>query len=346
MTKETDTPLAQAVGIGFRAVALAVVVLAIIWLCSGIRSIEPSTRAVVLRWGAMDREVASGLVLAWPRPFETVVTVPAPERQISLDLDLFDDPDLDRSLDHALADGMPPLPLATDDVEMFDGRHFLLTGDADLVQLRATLVYAVHDARAYALMQERVESHLRRAFQAAVTAGCAARPLEALATVWRDAATGSDATAAAQRELFRTQVLAALNTRLDRSGCGVRAQRLDLNVYVPRAVQDSYAAAATASAQAAAAIAEARTAAATTAQEARRDRSRIVTTAEALGRELLSRARVDTDRIAALAGQDPGQRRLLLHRLHQEALVRILAKAPELTAVDGSRPLRLQLPAR
>lgn len=45
-----------------------------------VRQIDPQNRAVVLRMGALDRIQNSGLLLAWPRPFEQVVIVPAADR--------------------------------------------------------------------------------------------------------------------------------------------------------------------------------------------------------------------------------------------------------------------------
>lgn len=47
---------------------------------SNVRQIDPQNRAVVLRLGALDRIQNAGLLLAWPRPFEQVVIVPAADR--------------------------------------------------------------------------------------------------------------------------------------------------------------------------------------------------------------------------------------------------------------------------
>lgn len=53
-------------------VLLVLLGVAIVWLLSGLAVIRPHQRALVLRFGALEREIGPGLHLKWPYPIETV----------------------------------------------------------------------------------------------------------------------------------------------------------------------------------------------------------------------------------------------------------------------------------
>ncbi|HTY49102.1 MAG TPA: hypothetical protein VMB48_05375, partial [Steroidobacteraceae bacterium] len=76
-------PIAQSVAIGFRAVYIAMGLLALLWLTTNVRQIAPDSQAVVLRFGRIVRTQQAGLLIAWPRPVEQVLLLPGPERQLS-----------------------------------------------------------------------------------------------------------------------------------------------------------------------------------------------------------------------------------------------------------------------
>jgi hypothetical protein len=73
-------PGAQAVRLSFWFVAALVVLAACAWAGSNIRRIPPDSRAVVLRFGAFVRTQDAGLLIAWPRPFESTLLVPGSAR--------------------------------------------------------------------------------------------------------------------------------------------------------------------------------------------------------------------------------------------------------------------------
>src|ERR1700760_4108807 len=79
-------PIAQSVAIGFRAVYIATLLLTLLWLTSNVREIAADSQAVVMRFGRIVRTQQSGLLIAWPRPVETVRQLPGPERQLSQDV--------------------------------------------------------------------------------------------------------------------------------------------------------------------------------------------------------------------------------------------------------------------
>src|SRR5689334_4139378 len=87
LSAEPSGPVAQSVRIGFGALRIITLFLALAWVCSNIRTVPPDTQAVVLRYGQILRVQQSGLMLALPRPFETIDLLPGPERQLSLKID-------------------------------------------------------------------------------------------------------------------------------------------------------------------------------------------------------------------------------------------------------------------
>ena len=332
-----SSPLDAAVrsAVGFMlAVAL---VLAAAWLASGIRQVEPGSQAVVLRFGAIDRTAQAGLVLAWPRPFEEVAVLPARERQHTLDVQRLD-------LRLRGPDDQPAGPGAAFDPHRDGG--YVLTGDAGVAHLRATVTWQVSDPRAYLLSRERVIPALERATASAAIHACAARGLDGVMVAGlAGEAAGRDERLAASRERLRGDVLALLNRRLAAMGLGVEAGRVDLVAALPARARPSFEAVVEAEAAAARDIAEARTAATRAAQEAASEAERIRSVALARAQETVAMARVATDRIAALAAErDPSRRAQLIQRLHRERLESVLralaAAGGTLTAVDGREPVR------
>jgi hypothetical protein len=75
-------PLARSVRLGFLMLYAMVFVLAAGWLTTNIRQVPPDSRAVVFRFGRVNRVQEAGLLLAWPTPIEQVRLLPAADRQI------------------------------------------------------------------------------------------------------------------------------------------------------------------------------------------------------------------------------------------------------------------------
>lgn len=330
-------PLDAAVrsAVGFLLAVAAV--LAAAWLASGIRQVEPGSQAVVLRLGAIDRTAQAGLVLAWPRPFEEVVVLPARERQHTLEV---------RRLD-LLPRGDDPRPVGGTGFDPHRDGGYVLTGDAGVAHLRATVTWQVVDPRAYLLTRERAERALERATASAAIHACAARGLDGVMVAGlAGEAAGRDERLAASRERLRGDVLVLLNRRLAEMGLGLEAGRVDLVAALPERARPAFEAVIEADATAAREVAEARTAAARAAQEAASEAERIRSVAQARAQETVAAARVATDRIAALAAErDPELRARLIQRLHRERLesvLRALASAGgQITAVDGREPVRV-----
>lgn len=319
-------------------------VLALAWLASGLRQVEPGTQAVVLRLGAIDRVAQAGLLLAWPRPFEEVVVLPARERQHTLEVSRLDLREGERE---ATPPGVKPPP--------FDPRKdggYVLTGDAGVAHLRASVTWQVSDARAFLLARERMPAALERATAASVIHACAGRGLDGVMVAGLAGdGSGRDERLAASRERLRGDVLALLNQRLGALALGIEAGRVDLVASLPARARPAFDAVVAAEAAAARDVAEARTAATRAEQEAENERGRILSAAQAKAQEVVAAARVATDRVAALVDErDPERRTQLLRRLHRERLEAILkahaTAGGTVMAVDGREPVKLYLPGR
>jgi len=324
----------QSVGLAFRFLFIGVAVLAVVWLASGFVSVDSGSRAVVMRFGQVDRVRDSGLVWAWPRPVETVVLVPAPERQLTQDVVALN-----------LATRKPGETPVEVTLDLRDG-GYVLSGDGGAVHLAGVVTYHVSDAATYLLAQERLASALERTFCASAIAAIAGRGLDGvLATRSADEA-GTDALAtAARREALRGDIRLQMNRRLKDLSLGIEISRIDLTAVLPARAKPAFDQVLTAESDAAREVASARTNAEKYRQQGDRDRTEILQNAEAKAKETIAKARIATDRITALAAESsPARRTLLLTRLYRERMETILRRAGLVTLVDGNEPVRLVLP--
>lgn len=346
----SDTPLAQATGLAFRFIAVAVAVLAVLWLASGLAQVEPGMRAVVMRLGAPVREAPSGLVMAWPRPFERVVRVPGPEQQLTLAVD---------RLAYAARSATAGVMVKSNGLDPRLDGGYVLTGDAGVAHLTGTVVWRIASATRYVRANlegqrdlparlaaaPRVQQALERAFCAAAVAACAARPLDGVLVAGDS--TGAAGEAAAQaRDRLRADIASAMNRRLADYDLGIEVTRVDLAAAIPEAARAAFAEVASAEQAAAQEVAAARTTAERTAQQAQQARAEILAQASARAEEQVARARVATRAVALLAEErEPGHRALLLQRLWRDRLDAILRKTGGAVAVDGTVPVRAAVPA-
>jgi regulator of protease activity HflC (stomatin/prohibitin superfamily) len=326
--------LEQSVGLAFRFLFLAVGVLAVAWLVSGFVGVEAGNRAVVLRFGQIERISDSGLVWAWPRPIEQVVLVPASERQLTHTVAVLD-----------LAGRESQSVPAEVALDQRDG-GYVLSGDGGLVHLTGVITYQVRDAATWLLVEQRLPVVLERAFTASTIAAIAGRDLDGVLATRSQAEAGSDGlAAAARREALRGDIRAGMNRRLATLAPGIEVSRIDLSAALPAKAKPAFDQVLAAEAEAARVVASARTDAEKYRQQGERDRTAILDGARAKGSEAIAKARVATDRITALmAESSPARRTLLLTRLYRERMEDILRRAGVVTVVDGSQPLRLVIP--
>lgn len=326
------SPWQQAGRLTFLALYGVTLLAALAWATSNIREIAPQDRAMVLRMGALERVQNAGLLLAWPQPFEQVVTLPAADRVIERRVE-----SLLRSAPALKAERMAsfddPLP------DALAGSGYLLTGDAGVVQLDVRAYFKVNDPFAYVLQGEHVLPALDRVVTRSAVALAAARDLDTI-LVARPELMGSDNLAAERRERLRGDLVQGINAQLDRLkdeglSLGIRVERVDVQSSLPGPAVAAFNAVLTASQQADQAVANARTDAARAAQAATQQADRTLQVAHAQAGERLATAQAQTATISSLAQANPGASDPdLLLRLYRERIPAILHQAGSVTTVD------------
>jgi regulator of protease activity HflC (stomatin/prohibitin superfamily) len=272
-------PGAQAVRLSFWFVVVVAVLAACAWAGSNIRRIPPDSRAVVLRFGAFVRTQDAGLLIAWPRPFETTLLVPGSARVLeqriqSLERDPrareadanvpqlppltqgpADAPAVTGGTPDAPPDAPPGSPASTDAgatappdalpqvallPDALAGSGYVLTGDNGVLQLRATLYYRVVDPYAYVLQKDRLDAALERIVSASAVDVVAKRDLDAI-LVARPELLSADQQVAIKRERLRGDLAQEIERHLRQ----LDAQHAGLGVEVARVdVEASFPAAA------------------------------------------------------------------------------------------------------
>ncbi len=336
----------QSVGLAFRFLFIAVAVLAVAWLASGFVSVEAGSRAVVMRFGVVERIKESGLVWAWPRPLEEVVIVPGPERPLTQEIS---------ALDRIQSKERVP---AIRQLDLRDG-GYVMSGDGGVAHMSGVVTYRVSDAATYLLARERLPSALERVFCASAIVAIAGRALDGVLVAPSGdgvSAGGAQAAqseqlvqmaiaAAAQREALRGDIRAQMNQRLKNLRLGIEITRIDLTGRLPARAKPAFDQVLIAGAEAAQQIAAARTTAESSRQEGERESVGAIQAAKAKAKEEVAAAHVITDPISALAAEiSPESRALLLTRLYRERMEKILLRAGLVTLVDGREPIRLMVP--
>ena len=337
--KGVSSPWQQAGRLAFLGLYAVTVFAAVAWGVSNVRQIDPQNRAVVLRMGALDRIQNSGLLLAWPRPFEQVVIVPAADRVSERRIENLLRSDVALQADRKAS-------FATPVSDALAGSGYLLTGDAGVVQLDVRVFYNVTEPYAFVLQGEHVLPALDRLVTRSAVALTAARDLDTI-LVARPELIGTDSQAAERRERLRGDLVQGINQQLATlsatgQGIGVQVVRVDVQSSLPGPAVNAFNAVLTASQHAEQAVATARNEAAKVTQSATQQADRAVEQAQAQASERVAKAQADTATISNLAkvqqaGNDPG----LMLRLYRERMPRILGQAGSVTSVDPNDDSRL-----
>jgi regulator of protease activity HflC (stomatin/prohibitin superfamily) len=334
-----NSPWLQASRLAFMGLYVVTLLAALGWAISNVRQIDPQNRAVVFRFGELDRVQNAGLLLAWPQPFEQVVLLPSADRVIERHVET-----LLRSATAQAADKVTSF--ATPMSDALAGSGYLLTGDAGVVQLDVTAYYKVTDPREFVLQGEHVLPALDRLVNRSAVSLAAARDLDTI-LVARPELVGADSQAAERRERLRGDLVQGINTRLEDLtatgvGLGIEVVRVDVQSSLPPAAVNAFNAVLTASQQADQAVANARTDAEKQNQTANQQADRTLQVAHAQASERLAKAQTDTAAVTGLAQSiqnksDPG----LLLRLYRERVPGILKQAGSVTTVDPHDDSRL-----
>ena len=242
--KGVSSPWQQAGRLAFLGLYAVTVFAAVAWGVSNVRQIDPQNRAVVLRMGALDRIQNSGLLLAWPRPFEQVVIVPAADRVSERRIENLLRSDVALQADRKAS-------FATPVSDALAGSGYLLTGDAGVVQLDVRVFYNVTEPYAFVLQGEHVLPALDRLVTRSAVALTAARDLDTI-LVARPELIGTDSQAAERRERLRGDLVQGINQQLAAlsatgQGIGVQVVRVDVQSSLPGPAVNAFNAVLTAS---------------------------------------------------------------------------------------------------
>ena len=337
-------PVAQSVAIGFRAVYVVTILLAVVWLVSNIREIAPDSQAVVLRFGDIVRVQNSGLLLAWPRPIEDVVLLPGPDRQLSQSVG---------SLPAVGGISQAPPQTVGSGVAVPVTASPYLTADGNVVLLDAKLIYRIVDPRTYFLSEIHVGPALDRLFRATavrVTAGFGLNDFLVTQTTAPTAA--NNQSAVALRAAVRDDFLKVMNAKLSQLnekgvGLGVEVDRIDLTPSLPPEAKIAFDQVLTATQQADQQVAAARTAGELRRQGAQREADRLVSDAQATASESITSATVDTATIKALQAQITNQtRESVMFHAYADKVTEIMNRVGSVTAVDPQSGARFVLPGK
>ncbi len=271
--KGVSSPWQQAGRLAFLGLYAVTIFAAIAWGTSNIRQIDPQNRAVVLRMGALDRIQNAGLLLAWPRPFEQVVIVPAADRVSERRIENLLRSDVALQADRVAS-------FATPINDALAGSGYFLTGDAGVVQLDVRVFYNVTQPYAFVLQGEHVLPALDRLVTRSAVALTAARDLDTI-LVARPELIGSDSQAAERRERLRGDLVQGINQQLAAlsatgQGLGLEVVRVDVQSSLPGPAVNAFNAVLTASQQAEKAVANAHNDAAKLTQAATQQADRTV----------------------------------------------------------------------
>lgn len=330
-------PWGQAVALTFRFLLLAAALIAAGWFISNFHQIPADSQAVVMRFGSVARIRGPGLLLAWPRPIEQVVVLPAAARQLQLPIRRYDE-----NQDGSVGQGFD----TSFDPRMNTG--FLLTGDSGVVHLEARVFYQIDDPLAYMISADHIEPALERLFLASAVGMMAGRDMDSVLVARPEVA--SEAAEATRRERLRSDLMSAVNRRLTDLGqqgasLGITVSRVDLVPSIPAGAKQAFENVLIVTQDAEARSAVARTSAEMTSQEANRNKDRIAASAIAAAEESITNAKAQTASIEALAQQSRDMSRgMQLTRVYYDRVQVVLKKAKRVDVVDRSGSVRTILP--
>jgi regulator of protease activity HflC (stomatin/prohibitin superfamily) len=321
-------PVGQAVTLSFRFLFAVACLISCGWLVSNIHQVPPDSQALVMRFGTVARTHAPGLLIAWPRPIEQVMVLPAAARQFELPVQRYDNSDSAYANTQGYFTSTDPRRNAA----------FLLTGDGGVVHLEAHIFYQIDDPLAYTVAATHVGAALERFFLASAVTVMAGRDLDSVLVARPEVA--SESAEVARRDRLRTDLMSAVNRRLEDlrqqgASLGVTVSRVDLVPSIPAGAKEAFDNVLVVTQVVEASAAAARTSAQMTSQEANRNRDRIAASAAAAAEETVTTAKTETAPVVALEQQSHGMSRsMLVTRAYYDHVGPLLKRARRVSVVD------------
>lgn len=138
--------LADALKVSFRVLSIGMLVFVLLFLATGISSIEPTEQGIVKVFGKVTRVVPKGLVYNWPFPIGEIQKISTKENSLDIGNQfwMFETPE---------EKGSPLAQRSRQNNGLrpgYDG--YLITGDRNIIHIRFSCLYRVGDPRAYVSM--------------------------------------------------------------------------------------------------------------------------------------------------------------------------------------------------
>ncbi len=283
------------------ALRIVIIALAVIFLCSGVRIIQPTEVGIVLRFGKLPGETAKthppGLLIAFPYPIDEVIRVPIKAvQQIAIE-NYWQEETTGTTLTsfHPFEQG------------------YCITGDYNVVLPRLIVKYQVKDAVAYSLAITDPEMMLRDAVS-----------IELVRTVGE---LGVDYLLTEGKAELASTVMSRTQERLDLAGSGIQVVSVEINELIPpRSVLPNFQAVQSANIEKETAIRNAQTYYEEQIPGARADANNLINDASSYRTLLLARANSDANAFNEILAEYRRNPRVVKERLRNEYLTRALTK--------------------
>lgn len=208
--------LSEALKSSFTIVRWLMVVLMVLFLCSGVFSVGPNEKALILRFGkpqsvTEEQLLGPGLHFAFPYPIDEVVKIPISQiYQVRSSIGWYANSPENEAV------GMEPPGRETLNPTI-DG--YTISGDANIMHVRATVRYTISDPISYVFGFTETSNSIQHALDNAILFASAQFPV--------DGALRLDQTG------FREKIASRLNQLVDVTRLGIRLEPIDVVVRPP-----------------------------------------------------------------------------------------------------------------
>jgi len=289
-------------GLGGRGGLVAILIIAVVWLASGIYQVDANEQGVVLRFGQAIGKTGPGLNYHLPWPVESVEVVNVTgTRQINIGY--VDDPD----------EGTRDVP---------EESH-ILTGDENIVDINFSVIWVIKDPTAYLFNVEDPDTAIKAVAESAMREVAGRSQIERMMT--------------GDRETIQEQVRTLMQTILDAYGAGVTVAEVKLQkVDPPGQVIDAYRDVQAARADQERMRNEALAYANNAVPVARGEAAKIIQQAEAYKQQVIAEAQGEAARFLSIYNQYKLAPDVTRRRIYLETMQGVLANMNKII-IDNSR---------
>jgi membrane protease subunit HflK len=323
--------LSDALRSSFIVVRIVMAVLVLVFISSGIRTIDPQHKAIILRFGKPVGEgdkalLEPGLHWAFPAPIDEVVTIPYSKvQEVTSTVGWY----ATTPQQEATKSEPPPGPSLNPGS---DG--YVMTADANIIHVRATIRYRIADPVRYIFEFSNAPSIVTNALNNAVVYAAAQYTVD-------DALTG-DVTG------FRDKIHNRLQQLIDQQQLGIEIEPPTIRAIPPRQLTQAFQQVSLAAVQSDKALNEARSYQNEVVSRSRSEAAARINAGEAERTRLVESVVADARKFEALLPEYQSNPQLFTHLRQVDTLQRVMTNAQEKifvpSRIDGkSRELRLQI---